>query len=198
MKNKEYNITANGYTFNIITTKDKDGKVTLLEITCPPDLHTFKSRQLWELKEQLEAMTKIPFSEMRTTKINLNNNLEELVMNALCYTNIKSLTLPPSMKILHDYSIADCHQLKEIILNDGLEIIGQYALRCDPIETITLPTTIKYLAPNIFYGCSKLKNVNLPENVFEKYDQVIDLKALLGCPHSEITITNPKSKILHK
>ncbi len=197
MKNEEYEITTNGYTFNITATKNKDGKITLLEVTCPPDLHTFKSTQLWELKEQLEAMTKIPFSEMRTSKINLNNSLEELEMNSLCYTNIKSLTLPSSMTTLHDYSIADCHQLKEIILNDGLEIIGQYALRCDPIETITLPSTIKYLAPDIFYGCSKLKNVNMPKNVFEKYDHVIDLKDFLGCPHSEITITKPKSKILH-
>ncbi len=199
MKSEEYEVTTTDeYTFNVKTETDKESKITWLEITCPSNLQILQNRHIGEVKKCLERIIKTPFCSFRTSKINLNNNLEELGMNAIWYTNIQILTLPSSMKTLHDYSIADCHQLKEIILNDGLEIIGQHALRGDPIETITLPSSIKYLAPNSFCGCEKLQNINIPENVIEKYDNEFNLQEHLGCPNSSITITKPKTKILHK
>ncbi len=200
MKNEEYEITVDEYTFNVTVRPNKKEEIMQLEITCPSNLKIFKNKYLWDIKNQifpLKSMKENHIYVMQESKINFNNGLEELGMYAIDESNIQTLILPPSMKILRDYSISRCHQLKEIILNDGLEIIGQRAFYYAPITTITLPSTIKYLAPNCFDKCRELQTIIIPENIIEQFNGKTQyLLEHLGCENSRITITKPKTKTL--
>ncbi|WP_217901171.1 leucine-rich repeat protein [Metamycoplasma hominis] len=53
------------------------------------------------------------------------------------YTNIKSITIPGSVKEIGERAFSDCTNLEELILNEGLEKIGESA----------------------FFGCWNLKKV---------------------------------------
>ncbi|WP_049385222.1 leucine-rich repeat protein, partial [Metamycoplasma hominis] len=54
------------------------------------------------------------------------------------YTNIKSITIPGSVKEIGERAFSDCTNLEELILNEGLEKIGDSAFSsCEWLNEVT-------------------------------------------------------------
>lgn len=101
---------------------------------------------------------------------------------------IKSITLPDSVKYIDDEAFAWCHELKSIkfegILEIGerafmgcdklsemsfgneLEVIGEKAFAyCPSIIAVELPDSVSFLGSSSFEGCRSLKSVSIPDSV---------------------------------
>lgn len=75
-------------------------------------------------------------------------------------SNITSISIPSSVKIIGDNAFNSCSKLKSVVIPDGVKTIDKYAfVKCENLEWISLGKDIKNVNSNAFTMCSKLKNV---------------------------------------
>jgi len=73
---------------------------------------------------------------------------------------LKSVTIPDSVKIIHDTAFWHCADITNIDLGKGVESIGYSALHnCGKIESITIPASVKKIEEDAFSGCYSLGTV---------------------------------------
>ncbi len=80
--------------------------------------------------------------------------------------NLKSITLPATVKTIGNNSFQGCTGVTEIAIPTGVTFIGEFAFyKCGGLKTLTLPSTLKTIGSYAFCDCSALTAVTVPANV---------------------------------
>ena len=78
-------------------------------------------------------------------------------------TSLKSITIPPKVKVIPFNAFQNCTSLEEVIIPDGVTVIGERAFRnCVNLKHVTLPSSLKTLGRTAFDGCTALEKLVLP------------------------------------
>lgn len=95
---------------------------------------------------------------------------------AFSCTDIESVHIPSTIKIIGTGAFYRCVNLKKVELEEGLEKIDAGAFgACEQLEEIELPASIRHISRSAFVGCTNLKNIRLRGNqsLEELYDKNI-------------------------
>ena len=108
--------------------------------------------------------------------------------NAFQKTEIISITMPNTVRVIEAYSFLDCKNLISIVFSESLTSIGNDAFKnCEKLSSIDLPDKLKSIDSNTFYNCKSLKTISIGEKV-----NSIGASAFAGCI-SLISIIIPNS-----
>ncbi|MBR3972168.1 MAG: leucine-rich repeat protein [Ruminococcus sp.] len=103
-------------------------------------------------------------------------------------TNVVSVTLPETIKVIEGYAFdgcsnlekvemnaeverisaaafRDCKKLTSIYLGNSLLSLGGSAFKASGIKEITIPDTCEIIESSAFYGCEQLESVKLPSSL---------------------------------
>lgn len=121
--------------------------------------------------------------------------LEKVVLNeAIVYiddkvfkgTNLKSITIPGSVKYIGDYVFEDCMQLKEVILCEGVETIGEGVFELVDGMNITFPNSVTSIGNwKREYSSSRHGYIEYYTACFirmGRINEMLDEKIVLYCP----------------
>ena len=76
--------------------------------------------------------------------------------------NIKSVTLPSSVKKIYDDAFRSCSSLEKITMKDGVESIGSLAFNNDiALKEINIPDTVTEIDHQAFGFCNNLQKIHL-------------------------------------
>lgn len=64
--------------------------------------------------------------------------------------NLKSVSLPSSLRVIDSYAFNDCFSLQSITLPDHLERIENYALYLCDLQEIYIPASVTFISPSAF------------------------------------------------
>lgn len=79
---------------------------------------------------------------------------------------IKSISIPPSVKTIGTEAFSACTQITNINIPDGVTIIEPSTFSsCYKLTSITLPNTVTQIGKRAFSDCRSLKSVQIPDNV---------------------------------
>ena len=117
--------------------------------------------------------------------VGLGDNYRVLQYN---YGNVKSITLPATLRFLGDDAFYSCQSLSEISIPSSVESIGNYAFQyCRSLENMIIPDGVTSIGYYAFSGCSSLTSIIIPDGVTS-----IEDGAFFGCS-GLISITLPES-----
>ena len=74
-------------------------------------------------------------------------------------SNLRSVTIPSTIKTIAQYAFYQCSKLTEIIIPEGVTSIGKGAFSYTAISTITIPSTVTSMGDKPFYSCQALTSV---------------------------------------
>ena len=122
------------------------------------------------------------------------NKLEFLSSSLFEKTNIKTIKIPDSVKVIYSGAFEDCYQLESVTIPNSVETIESSAFRdckslkkiefdekksnlsrldffafsgCESLKEAVLPEKLTYLSEQCFYGCSSLSKVYMPHGLNE-------------------------------
>ena len=75
-----------------------------------------------------------------------------------CY-NMKSVSLPSSLKVIGSYAFSNCACLQSITLPSHLEKLGEHAFQDCDLEEIFIPASVASISPSTFNGNHRLRKV---------------------------------------
>lgn len=79
-------------------------------------------------------------------------------------TNLKSVTLPDTLKVIDDYAFDCCTNLEKITIPDSVEKIGKAAFfSCTRLKSIDFSENLKTIGDGAFYDCRSLESISLPD-----------------------------------
>ena len=97
-------------------------------------------------------------------------------------TDITSVTIPGTVKIVGQYAFRGCTNLKKITLQEGVWQIDYYTFAgCTNLTEVKLPSTLNYIENLAFGGCANLEQIVIPENSEGKETKVQHC-AFESCP----------------
>ncbi len=83
-------------------------------------------------------------------------------------SNIQSVSLPSSLKIINDYAFYNCESLTAVNIPEGVTDIENSAFyNCTALEAVSLPSTLETIGINCFSGCESLTSLDVPESITE-------------------------------
>lgn len=91
--------------------------------------------------------------------VELEEGIESIPYECFVGTNIRSITLPKTVKEIQGEAFADCENLETVILNEGLEKVGDEAFGGTKITEIVIPSTVTDILDTSFSRCSKLDKI---------------------------------------
>ena len=93
---------------------------------------------------------------------------------------MKSISLPSTLKSIHYQAFRDCEELLEIDLPDGLEEISSYAFNsCEKMRRISIPSSVYSISEEYVFGrCYALEEIRVDENNS-------DYEAVNGCLYTK-------------
>ena len=98
-----------------------------------------------------------------------------------CGHNIKSVTLPNTIKTIGDYSFKSLWDLKSIDLPSSLITIGDEAFcDCQSLESIDIPENVTSIGANVFKQCKILKSVTVGNSLKDIGNGAFSYCSLLG------------------
>ena len=76
-----------------------------------------------------------------------------------CYTRIKRITLPSTLRVLGDGAFYGCNRLKRVTFAEGsqLEQIGPHCFSSTAIEEFQAPPSLREIGCEAFSSCSSLE-----------------------------------------
>ncbi|MBP5175011.1 MAG: leucine-rich repeat domain-containing protein [Treponema sp.] len=90
----------------------------------------------------------------------------EIGRSAFSYKDMKSVSIPNSVKKIGEAAFYNCTYLKEINIPDSVTEIGHSVFyRCLELEKITIPSSVTTIGQNAFINCEALKTIKLPKNL---------------------------------
>ena len=132
-------------------------------------------------------------------------------------TNITSVVIPETVKIIDSNAFYGCTSLACIELSEGLKSIGKYSFYgCTALQSIAIPDGVEYIYENAFYSCVNLSELSLGEGLIEIGDlvfykcnftkvvlpnslKVVGSSAFLSCEKLEdVTVGSRTEKILYQ
>ena len=104
-------------------------------------------------------------------------------------TDIKTVTVPATVRVIGNNAFDGCTGLKKVILNEGLKSIQDDAFaNCSALESIKLPSTLEYIGRSAFTR-SGIKSLVIPESVTEMGRNIT-----LDCKNLKSLSVNPQNK----
>ena len=98
-------------------------------------------------------------------KVIIKDGTEEVSGFAYC-SNLKSVSLPDSVKKIGQSAFDGCIMLNSITLPNKLTHIGNSAFQnCDKLKRIDIPNTVESIEMMAFFNCKNLEDINIPEQV---------------------------------
>ena len=80
-------------------------------------------------------------------------------------SNLESVVLPRSLRVIGDYAFSDCQSLTEIIMPDEVVEIGEGAFSgCFDLKSITIPDSVKKIGKDAFRSCFSLEEIIIGDN----------------------------------
>ncbi len=73
--------------------------------------------------------------------------------------NLKSVSLPSSLRVIDSYAFNDCFSLQSITLPDHLERIENYAFYLCDLQEIYIPASVTFISPSAFNYNRRLRKV---------------------------------------
>ena len=101
----------------------------------------------------------------QTTHYSVPNGIEHIGKSAVRSDNLRSITLPDSLKTIGDIGIAYCRNLSECNIPNSVSSIGTSAFSSTGLTTLILPTSLETLSSHAFYDCNKLDYVVIPKSL---------------------------------
>ena len=81
-------------------------------------------------------------------------------------TELKSVTLPNSVKKIGDSVFSGCTGLTSVTIGDSVTRIGEYSFyACYELTSITIPNGLTHISANAFYKCTELASITIPDSV---------------------------------
>ena len=100
------------------------------------------------------------FKRSKITSIDIPNSVYSIGEEAFQYCNqLKSLTLPNSLKIIPGFFLYGCTSLKSIDIPNSVEVINEEAFRYCRVRTIVIPGSVTTIRSCAFYNMDNLKEV---------------------------------------
>ena len=115
---------------------------------------------------------------------------DNVAMESSVYTGagIRSLSLPPSLKVVPSNFCYECPDLIDIRFNGQTEIGSSAFSRCNALRKVTLTEGIEKLNNGAFAECKELASVTLPSTLiyqyspFNKCSKLKDVTIMAACP----------------
>ena len=80
--------------------------------------------------------------------------------------NLTDITLPNSIIEMDGFVFSNCENLTNIILPESVTIINQYLFnKCRSLSSITIPESVTRIENQAFANCENLAYITIPENV---------------------------------
>lgn len=116
----------------------------------------------------------------------------KIANSAFFSSNIESVVVPNTVKIIEDGAFQSCKSLKTVTLPNELQSLGGGAfMSCEKLENISLGNNITVINNLTFAGCLNLKNITIPYSV-----TTINNNCFGACSSlTEIVIPNNVTKI---
>ena len=111
----------------------------------------------------------------------LNNNIETVDLNTYFgdakvvgiihnafseKANLKSITLPNTLKYIGEYAFYNCNSLTSIEIPTSITRLERSTFEeCNALQSVTLPNTLTYIGISVFRSCDVLKEVFIPASV---------------------------------
>ncbi|MGM9868378.1 MAG: leucine-rich repeat domain-containing protein [Sodaliphilus sp.] len=109
---------------------------------------------------------------------------------------MRSVVLPPSVKVIGDFAFYDCYSLASIHIPDSVERIGHWAFGEDEnLRSIIIPESVKQIGRNAFTRCMQLDNFILLSSTARIGE---DLFIDTDCPHHIVATKLMKKKLKKK
>lgn len=119
------------------------------------------------------------YNNTTLTKIVLHDDITEIGAGAFRgLQGLESVTIPPLVTEIKNYTFEDCYNLTSIEIHDNVTSFGKGAFsNCvDLTGTMTVPEEMTEIPAELFAGCRSLTSIVLPENV-----TAIGAEAFSGC-----------------
>lgn len=120
--------------------------------------------------------------------------LEEISWGTFAYCiNLKTFTMPSSVKTVDGMAFYGCNSLEKINLSADLQRINREAFRnCKSLVSISFPEGLISIGESAFYNCTSLESVILPDGMHDTENHVLDedgnqLEDEEGSPVTKIT-----------
>ena len=92
---------------------------------------------------------------------------------------IKSVVIPPSVKVIGAGAFVYCESLEKVTLPKELFCIAPSAFSYTGLTSVTLPKGLEYLA-EAFHGCDNLAEINIPDDAAFLLKNVTECAAVLS------------------
>lgn len=128
-----------------------------------------------------------PTTEIALPETVMHSNCMQYTVTSIDHSlfkgsDIKSVEIPGSVKIIPDSAFEDCYNLESVKLQNGVEYIGNSAFKNSGLTSIKIPDSVTHIGDNAFSSCSNLTKViscssspaTLGQEVFEcnNYDNL--------------------------
>ncbi len=114
-------------------------------------------------------------SALKTAVITSGEQIDDYMFRYQC-TNLESITLPETLKIIGEGAFGDCKSLKSIEIPYGVTFIKARAfINCAALTSISLPESLTEIGYDAFNNCA-LTEIIIPESIAK-----IDESAFNGC-----------------
>lgn len=99
-------------------------------------------------------------------------------------SNLTSVTLPSSLRLIDDYAFFGCHGLEELIIPEGVSEIGVQSISCcSSLAHVQLPESLRIIRKDAFFYSPSLTEIELPDGV-----EFLGETCFSGCPITEFHI----------
>ncbi len=100
------------------------------------------------------------------TEVTLSKNLKKLGETAFQGCNIKTLTIPGSLKVIPKNAFSYCHKLEKVVIQEGVISIEDDAFsNCEKLTSVEMPDSLESIGKRVFYRCSAMSSLVIPKNV---------------------------------
>lgn len=121
-------------------------------------------------------------------EITIKEGTEIIASFTFGFTDIKSVNLPQSLKVIDSMAFSFCENLESVTFPKNLESINNWAFEnCNKLTEVTIPDSVKNFGFGVFAECKNLKTVILSDNT-----KKISMGMFEGCKNLE-NITIPSS-----
>jgi len=102
----------------------------------------------------------------KLTSIDIPDSVKCIRMGAFTASCLKHVTIPGSVKSIHQEAFKYCTNMTSITISEGVRSIGQRAFRgCSNLTVVEIPNGVVNIGDKAFEDCSRLASVTIPDSV---------------------------------